>query len=78
MTINYSDLEQWSITAASALKEIIEAAQAATDEPFGDSECADLRSLLEQHERIMDGVELWQKQLIDCGKYDTGAKLILD
>lgn len=78
MAINYRDLEDWSMAAADRLKEIVDAAQAATDEPYGDSECLDLRNLLDQHGHIMSGVELRQKQLVNCGKFDEGATLILD
>lgn len=61
MSINYDDLENWSCRAAQELQEILDDVEEA-----GNSEgcCASIRGLLEEHNRIISGMPLWQMQIV--------------
>jgi hypothetical protein len=71
VSINYDDLENWSCRAAQELQEVLDDAEEA-----GSSEgcCASIRGLLEEHNRIISGMPLWQMQ-IASGENDGGLIL---
>lgn len=64
MTINYDDLQNWSVRAAEALQEICDETQLAAGDPSGENERQDLRGLLLEHSRITLGQPVWQSQIV--------------
>jgi len=53
--VNPNDLEDWSIRVAELLQELCDDAQATTGNPDGDDACPDIRALLDEHSKIMQG-----------------------
>lgn len=60
MSINCDDLESWSCRAAQELQDVLDDAEEA-----GNNEgcCSSIRGLLEEHNRIIAGMPLWQRQI---------------
>jgi hypothetical protein len=56
--VNVNDLEDWSVRVAEALQEICDNAQVNAGNPDGDDQCPDIRELLDEHTRIMNGQPL--------------------
>jgi len=56
--VNVNDLEDWSVRVAEVLQDICDDAQVNAGNPDGDDQCPDIRELLDEHTRIMNGQPL--------------------
>ncbi len=67
MPINVDELESWSCRAAQELQEFCDEAQVAAGNPNGEDQLMGVRALLVEHNRIIQGLPLWQALVADPG-----------
>lgn len=70
--ISYDDLEDWALRAMQTLQDIVDQAQQNTGDPDGESECRDIRALMDEFERLRQGKPTWQVTLM-AGELEPGS-----
>jgi hypothetical protein len=77
MAINHDELEDWALRTMQTLQEVCDDAQVAAGNPDGEDQCQDIRALMDEYERIMQGLPAWQAKVnaMPCDEPEFLSKL---